>query len=207
MKPDSPANPEVRAWPQTGGAVNASSRGCDRSAPPGFTLVELMIVMGIMALVLAMGMPSIVQTLKKEPLRQTVSDLVEGLSHARAQAILQGVPAEFILRAADGSISIAPVEDSDMTHQLLSAEGEGSSAPARQLAPDVRPFSAQMRPDIALALVEVNLKSMMEAAEVRVRFYPNGTSDEFTIVVQSPAGARKVSLDSITALADVEVIR
>jgi hypothetical protein len=47
----------------------------------------------------------------------------------------------------------------------------------------------------------------MEAEETRVRFHPNGTSDDFTILIESRAGMRKVFLDSITGLADMEVIR
>jgi hypothetical protein len=69
------------------------------------------------------------------------------------------------------------------------------------------PFSAHLHPDIAVALVEVNLQSQMDTEQVRVRFHPNGTSDDFTILLESPAGMRKVFLDPVTALADMEVIR
>jgi hypothetical protein len=47
----------------------------------------------------------------------------------------------------------------------------------------------------------------MDAEEARVKFFPNGTSDDFTIVLESSAGTRKVSLDCITALPDLEIIR
>jgi prepilin-type N-terminal cleavage/methylation domain-containing protein len=170
----------------------------------GFTLVELMVVIGLIALVMAMGMPSILQTLKKEPLRQGVSDLVEGLSAARAQAILDGVPAEFVLRSLDKSMWVARARHPDAANEVSSAAGDG---PVSSSTPGVRPFFAQLQPDVFPSLVEVNLRSQMDTEEARVRFYPNGTSDEFTILLESRAGARKVSLDSITALADVEVVR
>jgi hypothetical protein len=62
-------------------------------------------------------------------------------------------------------------------------------------------------PDVAITLLYVNLKNRMDAEEARVKFFPNGTSDDFTIVLESSAGTRKVSLDCITALPDLEIIR
>jgi hypothetical protein len=53
----------------------------------------------------------------------------------------------------------------------------------------------------------VNFKDQMENPETRVRFFANGTSDEFTVVIFSEEGERKISLDVITGLSDVEVLR
>jgi len=53
----------------------------------------------------------------------------------------------------------------------------------------------------------VNLKDQMEADEAHVRFYPNGTSDEFTIVLESKGEIRKISLECVTGLPAVQVIR
>jgi prepilin-type N-terminal cleavage/methylation domain-containing protein len=177
----------VRVHPRPRSARRPPGAAAPTAANPvgaaGFTLVELMIVIGIMAVVMAMGMPSILQTIKKEPLRQAVSDLVEGLEHARAQAILEGAPAEFVLRAADGLISVVAARDSDSSSPGPVPEDGGDAAAAALTTAEVRPFSARLHPDVLLGLVEVNLASKMEAEEVRVRFYPNGTSDEFTLLI------------------------
>jgi type II secretory pathway pseudopilin PulG len=205
------ANPAARREGRdrysTGPERGIGRRATSHKAGAAFTLFELMIVMGIMALVMAMGLPSIIQTMRKEPLRKAVSDVVDGLSAARAQAILQGAPAEFVLEAADGSISVQRGENPNPTDAVVAAHAEADAAPAQPSPSEVRPFSARLNSDILLALVEVNLKSKMDAEEVRVRFYPNGTSDEFTILLQATTGARLVRLDSVTALADVEVVR
>jgi len=58
----------------------------------GFTLIEIMIVVGIAALVMATAVPFIQNTLRKDPLRQAVSDVTEACSHARARAIFSGTP-------------------------------------------------------------------------------------------------------------------
>ena len=177
------------------------------SAPQrrGFTLIEIMIVIGIMALVLAMGMPSIIQTMRKDPLRQAVSDFVDGCSQARALAILDGVPAELAIRAADGQMIVRRVS----TNSVGQAPSEGEIArPAAAGAPSgAAGFSARLHEDIAVTLLYVNLKDQMEAEESHVHFYPNGTSDEFTIVLESRLGVRKISLDCVTAIADVEFVR
>jgi type II secretion system protein H len=171
----------------------------------GFTLIEIMIVIGIMALVLAMGMPSILQTMQKDPLRKAVSDLVDACVNARELAILDGVPAELVIQAADGHLTVRRVSTNSVEQ---AASADGIAGPAAKGAPSgAAAFSARLHRDIAVTLLHVNLKDQMEAEESRVLFYPNGTSDEFTIVLESNLGVRKISLDCVTAIADVESVR
>ena len=142
----------------------------------GFTLIEIMIVIAIMALVLAVGVPSIFRAAERDSLRAVVNGIVEACSMARAQAILSGQTQELIIRPLDGAIS-AP----------------GMSEPV------VIPNFVQIE------LLGVNFVELQTAEEARVRFFPNGTSDEFTIVLRSDKNEwRKISLETVTALADVE---
>jgi prepilin-type N-terminal cleavage/methylation domain-containing protein len=142
----------------------------------GFTLIEIMIVIAIMALVLAVGVPSIFRAAERDSLRAVVNGIVEACSMARAHAILSGQTQELIIRPLDGTIS-AP----------------GMSEPV------VIPNFVQIE------LLGVNFVELQTAEEARVRFFPNGTSDEFTIVLRSDKNEwRKISLETVTALADVE---
>ena len=50
-------------------------------------------------------------------------------------------------------------------------------------------------------------QDQMEFPEAHVRFFPNGTSDEFTVILSSATAEQEVTLDVITGLADVKVIR
>ena len=96
--------------------ISAAHASCPRRSPAeraaprrAFTLIELMIVIGIMAIIVATGVPPFVKAMRKEGLRKAVSDVVEGCSHARAQAVLHGAPAELLIRAEDGKIAVRPL--------------------------------------------------------------------------------------------------
>jgi Tfp pilus assembly protein FimT len=163
-----------------------------------------MIAISIVAIAMAIGIPSFVHALKKEDLRKAVSDVVEGCSHARAQAIFKGVPMEFVIRADGGNLSVEPVKMHSMTSESGASPeyqqpSHGSSTPA--------PFASQLPTDVAVTLLYVNFQDLMEAPEARVRFYPNGTSDEFTVILFSEKGEKKISVDVVTGLTEVEVLR
>jgi type II secretion system protein H len=54
-----------------------------------FTLIEVMVVVAIMGLIMAMGVPSILAAVKKDGMRKAISDLTDACNTARAQAIMQ----------------------------------------------------------------------------------------------------------------------
>ena len=89
-------------------------RRAARARHAGFTLIEIMIVIGIIGIVLAMGAPPFVRMLQKDSLRQAVGDITEACSRARAAAILQGEATELVIRAADGQLTVAPAPDTRM---------------------------------------------------------------------------------------------
>lgn len=170
----------------------------------GFTLVEIMIVVAVIAIAFAIGAPSFVQVVQKGPMRQAISDVVEALGQARAQAILRGVPVEFVL-SGEGEMQVHPARARDgalQPAQLADAEVAEPAEPAETNAGVA--FSARLGEDIAIWLLEVNFRDQMDASEARVRFYPNGTSDDFTIVLEFGLERRRIWLDPITALVELE---
>jgi prepilin-type N-terminal cleavage/methylation domain-containing protein len=170
----------------------------------GFTLIELMIVIGIVAIIVATGVPPFVRALRKEGLRKAVSDVVEGCSHARAQAILHGAPAELVIRAEDGQITVRPLSTASRSGDAgESALNSGVASRSGALSA----FKANLPDDIAVSFLYVNFKDQMENPEARVRFFPNGACDEFTMILSATTGEQKISLDVITGLANVTTIR
>src|SRR5437660_7877664 len=73
----------------------------------GFTLIELMVVVSIMAVMLAIGIPSLRKVWEQGTMQRTLTDIQEVCSHARADAILQGVTTEVVFHPKDGRIEIA----------------------------------------------------------------------------------------------------
>ncbi len=166
-----------------------------------FTLIEIMVVIGILTMVLAMGAPSFLQAIRKDPLRNGANEIIEGCTRARAQAILAGDAAELVIEAASGQMFVQSSQAPDAT----GGENRTETLPQELAAKPA--FQERLDRDVAVTLLYVNLKDKMAADQARVRFYPNGTSDEFAIVLESNAGARKISLDCVTGLPNLEVIR
>ena len=145
----------------------------------GFTLVEIVIVVMIIGIIMAWGLPTFVQTFKREPIVQAAHDIMEACSSARAAAILTGNPAEMEFVAnSDG--------------QSLTVKGGGFSAdiPLVTINPE---------------LIRINFKDVKneEGLEPKVKFFPNGTSDEFSIVLLDRASGKRrmISLNVLTGMA------
>ena len=187
---------KVRKWLLTGDGTN----GCRSSR--AFTLIELMIVVAILGIVMAMGVPAIYRVFHKDPLRKAVSDIMEVCSNARAQAIWRGEKTELWFRPADRQFGVAGASTPSR------AEGGDAADEGGAPAPGPSALLAAWSDRITLEMLDVNFIEYKDWEEARVRFYPNGTSDEMTIVLRSDQSEyRKISLECTTGLATVEVIR
>jgi hypothetical protein len=138
----------------------------------------------------------------------------EACSDARAMAILKQTPTELVIRPADGTFEVTGASSGP-------AEGE---APANS---EYVPIDAPVanRPAPAAGKVELKLKypaklpdgviveglglsgeDWTEDPVARVRFYPNGTSDEMSLVLHEPETneRRNIWLEVITGLPELE---
>jgi prepilin-type N-terminal cleavage/methylation domain-containing protein len=177
------------------------------SRPPvsAFTLIEIMIVVAIFGIVATMGIPTIYQLRKKEDLRQTVADIVEVCSNARAQAILRGTTVELLIHPQERRLDVATPPPARRTE-----DGETPLPPETFHQSDPKPrsgMSAQIPEKLVIEMVDVNFVEYKDADEAHVRFHPNGTCDELTIVLRSEKNEfRKISLEVTTSLPMVEKI-
>jgi prepilin-type N-terminal cleavage/methylation domain len=166
---------------------------CDRKdARQAFTLIELMIVMAIVGIVMAIGIPSFVRIWHTDALRKSAADIQEACKHARARAIFQGSVAELVFHAKDGSFEVV---------SGASQSGEGSST-----TPAGSGLSGKLPDDVGLAKLSINGVSNMESEIAKVRFYPNGTCDDLRLVLMRPdtREARGIFLEVTTGLVDIE---
>ena len=168
----------------------------------GFTLIEVMVVVGIMGLIVAAGIPSLGKLLQKEGMAKVVSDVVEVCSRARAQAILRGVEVDVVFHPREGRLEVgsAPATASDAGVPEIAAE---RPAPA-----PVTAKSAQIPEDMLIEMLDINLSEYKESDWARVRFYPNGTSDELTLILRSSKNEwKKITLEVTTGLASVDNVQ
>ena len=185
----------------------------DAPARRGFTLIEIMIVIGIIALVMTAGIPLMTRAMNKNQLAKAMNDTLEGCKLARDRAILQNKPYDFVMRnrsEKDAEIAVeeARVKDPGATPSAMSGSAAGtlaapSSAPAsaRDSGSLLGDFPRKLGDDVAVEAVFVNMIDHMGASEARVRFYPNGTSDEFMVTFGHQGNRRTVKVDIITGAA------
>jgi len=160
----------------------------------GFTLIEIMVVVGIMGLILVMGVPLIYRVWHKEPMRQAISGVVEVLSNARARAIMQGKDVAVMFHPRDHSLEVegggGGGSDSGMVTVGLSPGAGGGT-------------SAKLPDEVQIEMLDVNLTEYKDADVARVVFTPRGTCDEMTLIMRGPNWWRKISLEITTGLASV----
>lgn len=136
-----------------------------------------MIVVAIIGLLAAMGLPSMLRMVQKDGMRKAVSDVTDLLTAVRADAILKGHTADVSFHPAD--------------NRLDSSTGKSVTLPD----------------GVAMEAIGINLMDFSESEVSRVHFFQNGTCDELTLVLHSGDDWRKITLEFSTAIADSEPLK
>ena len=181
-------------------------RGCAR----GFTLIEVMVVVLIGAVIMGVAIPNFARKAMKDPLNQATTDLLDAFREARSRAVLGNRPMQVLITAGEGIIHVEPYQPRDP--EFAPIEDESDTVPTAEInssstaSPESKPlFSAHMNPEVAFRTLVVNTHDRLADPLTVVRFYPNGTCDQFEAVLAWPRkGERKVSLEVTTSLAEVE---
>jgi len=161
-----------------------------------------MIVVGLVAILMTVAIPAFVSAQNKGPMRTALQGLLEACGTARAQAILRGTVVELRIRPQDYTFDVAP------TGASSGASGSGDARPEPKAGDGHAVFSLKLPTEVGIEELAVNFQLLKDAEAVAVRFHPNGTSDEFTVVLRSLHGElRKITLDPVTARADYEVMQ
>jgi type II secretion system protein H len=157
-----------------------SSKSVHRRAR-GFTLIEIMIVVAIIGLMASIGVPSLITAMQKTGMRKALSEVQDVCRTARANAILHN---------RTESVIFHPM--------LRSFAAESGAAQHSGLV------SSSTLPDgVEFEMLDINQQDYGASDWARVFFYPDGTSDEMTIVLASKNDQRKITLEFATGTTTV----
>lgn len=180
--------------------LSPGSPGLSTRASRGFTLIELMVVMAIAVIVMGISVPIVYRIWKKEPFRQSINQIVEVCSNARARAILSGEMTQVVFHPRErrlevsGGASAPERPSSGMEIANVPMAGSG--------------LSATISEDVVIEMLDINLSEYKDSEYAAARFYPNGTCDELVIILRSDKNEfRKIWLEVTTALANVGDVR
>jgi len=177
--------------------MSASRIQTPRARSAAFTLLEIMIVVGIMGILLTMGVPIVYRAWNRAPMAKALSEVIEVCSRARAVAIMQGKPVDLMFYPLEGRFAVAGAAASTERGPRVPLAGAISGSGD----------SGQLPPEIMIEMLDINkLKHDFRLDETaRVRFFPNGTCDELTLILLSDRGERReILLEVTTGLASVE---
>lgn len=178
-----------------------------------FTLIELMIVIAIMAVVMSLSIPTFYRSLEKDTIRQATQKILDLCVDARAQAIISGRPCDLVIRPLDRTLTPILAASAQPTGEGLESEAMLNSAGGLKLGGQEDEAGGkngnQLPDDILIMFLGVNFVPDLQNAEmVAVRFYPNGTGDEFTMLIRSDRNEwRKFNMEVATGVVKWEVIR
>lgn len=194
----------MQARRESGTGTGGPGKDCRRQA--GFTMLEIMMVVAIIGLIMTMSVPAILRTMHQEPLRKAVNDVKTICYNARAQAILHGVTTSVIFHPQSGEVllsGLATTNSADGFAPSNPSTEESSTNPAKASGLN----SAKFDDSIIIDMLDVNLSEYKDTSAARVRFFPDGTCDEMTLIIHSADQYRKLTLEVTTGLMSVEAIQ
>jgi prepilin-type N-terminal cleavage/methylation domain-containing protein len=155
------------------------SDAANRKSGGAFTLVEIMVVVAILGLVAAMGVPSLIKGLQKDGMRLAVSDFQDVCFSARQQAIFSRQRSSVLVLPQEGKFS---------------AEGTGGSLRNGKVT------SSTLPDGINFAMVDIFRRDYAQSDWARIFFYPDGTCDEAVIVLLGRGEHQKITLELTTGM-------
>jgi type IV fimbrial biogenesis protein FimT len=93
-----------------------------RSRTRGFTLVELLVTIGVFALLAAMAVPTMRSVIENSHMRAAGQSLQNGLAMARAEAVRLNTQVEFVLTATGWSVNRVDGVGGGLLHQASGKE-------------------------------------------------------------------------------------
>jgi Tfp pilus assembly protein FimT len=174
-----------------------------REPEPGvaaFTLVELLVAVAIGLLILGLGVP-LLREVRRPPLAQATKDFLEACTKARSRAILESRPMQIVIRDGGAEVVVEAAPEG-----IVGATNGVSAVPLAQRGASDGPapfFARHFDDEIAFESVIVNQRNFMDAPAAAIRFFPNGTADQFEgIMSWRRRESRRLTVEVMTGIAE-----
>jgi prepilin-type N-terminal cleavage/methylation domain-containing protein len=158
-----------------------------------FTLIEVMVVVAIIGLMAAMGLPSIIKALQKEGMRKAVDDMTGVFFSAREKAIVTNTKVAVVFHPRDRQFGVE------------GTAGEGGTIVNTHSG---RAMVATLPDGVELGMLDIFRQDYVQSDWAKIFFNPDGTCDEAVIVLIAKGGAesQKITLEYATGLPNVTAV-
>lgn len=199
--------------------ISSSQPSTTRSHRPGFTLLELLLVLAVMAVIAGLSWPRMLRYMEENALKQNVEVVRRELAATRILAIESGLCYQFRYEPAKQSFAVLPfdrpdvVASSDPTApktKVKSVVGTLSSDCLFQPPKDGHGkfLGGQRMDDTWLALLKDGAQFHDTVWSPPILFRPNGEGQDATLTVQDKLGHMiQLKVRGLTGAVTVERIR
>jgi prepilin-type N-terminal cleavage/methylation domain-containing protein len=181
----------------------------------GFTLIEILVVIVIMALAAGIALPGFVRGMKGAQLRTASRTVIMAHKYARSTSVLRQVPMALLLDREASELEIiemkappgAEARDKFLDSRQTRASDAvlGTEAPVEEAAPTI---TTELVRKLGREVKIESFISELGGQEFRgvywIMYHPNGMSDGFELVL-SDKSSRKVTIISDAISGKVEV--
>jgi prepilin-type N-terminal cleavage/methylation domain-containing protein len=150
--------------------------GNRRRRRAGFSLIELSIVVFIIAIIMAVSVPSFIRSYNAATLNATGRSVITSCQFAKLNAVLRQKNVAFYIDVDKRMIWLTQFAGTNATD-----DSESSSVVLKTIEIPSR---------VGVASVQIGDQTAEQKGQVEATFYPNGTCDAFTVTFR---GAEKVS--------------